>query len=164
MSDLKTRASEVLARWGGRPLRPRLLAGGSQAALILTLEGLREKAWDELPADLDLSGLVDHTLLRPEATKQDVDRLCGEALEQGFASVCVNPWWVAEASARLAGSGVRTCTVVGFPLGATLTSAKAFEAEAALRAGAEEVDMVLAVGALKSGARGGGNGVGGGGP
>jgi deoxyribose-phosphate aldolase len=151
MTDLKARAAEVLARLDGRPLRPRLVAGGPEAALLQTLEGLRERPWSALPADLDLAHLVDHTLLKSEATATDVARVCEEARIHGFASVCVNPWWVPLAAEALAGTAVRVCTVVGFPLGATLTAAKAFEAEAALRAGAAEVDMVLSVGAAKSG-------------
>lgn len=151
MTDLKARAAEILARVEGRPLRPRLLAGAPEAALLQTLEGLRERPWDALPGNLDIAHLIDHTLLRGDATAPEVDRLCDEARENGFASVCVNPVWVARAAASLGGSSVRVCTVVGFPLGATLPEAKAFEAEAALRAGAQEVDMVLALGPAKSG-------------
>jgi deoxyribose-phosphate aldolase len=99
----------------------------------------------------DLSPLIDHTLLKAEATGAQVEALCAEALEHGFASVCVNPLWVPLAASLLKGSPVRTCTVVGFPLGATALRAKAFEAETALREGAQEVDMVLAIGAAKAG-------------
>jgi len=99
----------------------------------------------------DLSPLIDHTLLKPEATRAQVEVLCAEALEHGFASVCVNPLWVPLAASLLEGSPVRTCTVVGFPLGATARRAKAFEAEIAQLDGAQEVDMVLAIGAVKSG-------------
>ena len=99
----------------------------------------------------DLSPLIDHTLLKAEATGAQVETLCGEALDHGFASVCVNPLWVPLAAALLKGSPVRTCTVVGFPLGASALRAKAFEAETALREGAQEVDMVLAIGAAKAG-------------
>ena len=99
----------------------------------------------------DLSPLIDHTLLKPEATGAQVEVLCAEALEHRFASVCVNPLWVPLAASRLKGSSVRTCTVVGFPLGATARRAKAFEAEIALLDGAQEVDMVLAIGAVKTG-------------
>lgn len=94
---------------------------------------------------------MDHTLLKPEASAAQVESLCREALAYGFASVCVNPIWVPLASSLLARSPVRTCTVVGFPLGASAARAKAFEAGAALEAGAGEVDMVLALGPLKSG-------------
>jgi deoxyribose-phosphate aldolase len=99
----------------------------------------------------DLSPLIDHTLLKPEATGAQVEVLCAEAAEHGFASVCVNPLWVPLATSLLKGSPVRTCTVVGFPLGATTCRGKAFEAEIAQREGAQEVDMVLAIGAVKAG-------------
>ena len=99
----------------------------------------------------DLSPLIDHTLLKAEATGAQVETLCAEALTHGFASVCVNPLWVPLAASLLKGSLVRTCTVVGFPLGASALRAKAFEAETALREGAQEVDMVLAIGAAKAG-------------
>jgi deoxyribose-phosphate aldolase len=99
----------------------------------------------------DLSPLIDHTLLKPEATGAQVEVLCVEALEYGFASVCVNPLWVPLAASLLKGSSVRTCTVVGFPLGATARRAKAFEAEIAQLDGAQEVDMVLVIGAVKTG-------------
>jgi deoxyribose-phosphate aldolase len=99
----------------------------------------------------DLSPLIDHTLLRPDATGPQVQALCIEALNHGFASVCVNPIWVPLAASLLKGSPVRTCTVVGFPLGSVPSRAKAFEAELAQREGAQEVDMVLALGAAKAG-------------
>jgi deoxyribose-phosphate aldolase len=99
----------------------------------------------------DLSPLIDHTLLKPEATGSQVEALCSEALTHGFASVCVNPLWVPLAASLLKGSPVRTCTVVGFPLGASASRAKAFEAEVALQDGAQEVDMVLSIGAAKAG-------------
>lgn len=99
----------------------------------------------------ELAGLIDHTLLRPEATPDDIRRLCREALEWGFHAVCVNPRFVALAAAELAGSRVSVCAVVGFPLGATTTAAKAFEAGQAVAAGAAELDAVLPVGLLKAG-------------
>lgn len=99
----------------------------------------------------DLSPLIDHTLLKAEATGAQVETLCAEALAHGFASVCVNPLWVPLAAGLLKGSRVRACTVVGFPLGASASRAKAFEAETALKEGAQEVDMVLAIGAAKAG-------------
>ncbi len=98
-----------------------------------------------------LAALIDHTLLKPEATEAEVDRLCAEAAEFKFASVCVNPSYAPRCVKNLAGSGVKTCTVVGFPLGATTTEAKRFEARQAAEAGVQEIDMVLAVGLLKSG-------------
>jgi deoxyribose-phosphate aldolase len=96
-----------------------------------------------------IARLIDHTLLRPDAMHADIVQLCREAREYNFASVCVNPYWVPLASAELDGSQVNVCTVVGFPLGATSTEAKAAEAEAALRAGAREIDMVQNIGALR---------------
>ncbi len=98
-----------------------------------------------------IASLIDHTMLRPEATRADIVKLCGEARQYGFATVCINPYWVPLAASELAGSAVKVCTVAGFPLGATSTEAKVAEAAAALRAGAREVDMVINVGALRSG-------------
>ena len=98
-----------------------------------------------------LASLIDHTLLRPEATRAQVEQLCDEALQAGFAAVCVNPAWAPVAAQRVRGSGVRVATVVGFPFGATSTVAKRAEAEAAILAGAQEVDMVMNVGAMRSG-------------
>jgi deoxyribose-phosphate aldolase len=98
-----------------------------------------------------IASLIDHTLLRPEATRADILQLCREARDYNFASVCVNAYWVPLAAAELASSQVKVCTVVGFPLGATSTEAKACETEAALAAGAQEIDMVLNIGALRGG-------------
>lgn len=105
------------------------------------------------PADIDkkIASIIDHTLLAPSATEQDIVRICKEALSYGFASVCVNSCWVPLVARELAGSKVKVCCVVGFPLGAALSSAKAFEAAAAVRAGAQEIDMVINVGWLKAG-------------
>ncbi len=103
------------------------------------------------PVADDIATCIDHTLLRPEATYGQVAQLCREAAENRFASVCVNPVHVAACSAMLRGSGVAVCTVVGFPLGATTSEVKAFEARQAVGQGASEVDMVIHVGALKSG-------------
>jgi len=99
----------------------------------------------------ELAGYIDHTLLKPEATREEVHTLCDEAKEHGFAAVCVNPTWVRAAKARLRGTAVRTVAVIGFPLGAGTPAAKACEAQDAARAGAEELDMVLNIGALRSG-------------
>ncbi|HVG29481.1 MAG TPA: deoxyribose-phosphate aldolase [Pyrinomonadaceae bacterium] len=98
----------------------------------------------------DWSGLVDHTLLKPEASDADIRKLCEEAAQYRFASVCVNPSWVRAAACNLRGSNVPVCTVVGFPLGATLADVKAYEARRAIFDGAREVDMVINIGALKS--------------
>ncbi|MBK7394678.1 MAG: deoxyribose-phosphate aldolase [Chloracidobacterium sp.] len=99
----------------------------------------------------DWASLIDHTLLKPEASESDIKKLCSEAAEFGFASVCVNPGWVKSAAEFLKGTGVPVCTVIGFPLGATLPDVKAYEARRAIFNGAEEVDMVINIGALKSG-------------
>jgi deoxyribose-phosphate aldolase len=101
--------------------------------------------------DPAIAALIDHTILKPEATRSDILKVCREAREYGFASVCVNPYWVPVMCAELRGSTVKVCTVIGFPLGATSTEAKVAEAALALRAGAEELDMVINVGALRSG-------------
>jgi deoxyribose-phosphate aldolase len=100
---------------------------------------------------MNIAGLIDHTLLKPEATATDIERLCREAMEFGFWSVCVNPFNVRQAAMCLKGSTVKVCTVVGFPLGANLTETKVYETRFALRDGASEIDMVLNVGALKAG-------------
>jgi len=99
----------------------------------------------------EIAGLIDHTLLKPDASRQDIQQLCRDALQFGFATVCVNPWNVAESASLLRNSAVRVCAVVGFPLGATLPQVKRFEAEEAIRLGAREIDMVINIGALKSG-------------
>ena len=99
----------------------------------------------------DLARYIDHTLLKPDATASDIDVLCEEAREYGFAAVCVNPFWVKRAASNLRGTDVRVASVVGFPFGATTAEIKALEARRAIRDGAREIDMVMNVGALKSG-------------
>ena len=99
----------------------------------------------------DWASLVDHTLLKPEASENDIKKLCQEAVQYGFASVCVNPSWVKKAAEFLDGLNIPVCTVIGFPLGATLSDVKAFEARRVIFNGAREVDMVINIGALKSG-------------
>jgi deoxyribose-phosphate aldolase len=99
----------------------------------------------------DLARYIDHTLLRPDAAAADIDRLCAEAREFGFAAVCVNPYWVRRCAENLRGSSVRVASVVAFPFGATTSEVKALEARRAVRDGAREIDMVINVGALKSG-------------
>src|SRR5580698_8444492 len=98
-----------------------------------------------------IAGLIDHTLLKPEATEADIRKICGEARVYGFASVCVNPYWVPVVAAELAGSAVKVCSVIGFPLGASVMEIKIAETRAAVRAGAHEIDMVLNIGELRSG-------------
>ncbi|MGE3726736.1 MAG: deoxyribose-phosphate aldolase [Candidatus Sericytochromatia bacterium] len=102
-----------------------------------------------MPADL--APLIDHTLLKPEATEAQVRQLCAEAKQYSFASVCVNPTWVPLSAQLLKGTPVKVCTVIGFPLGATDSKTKADETRNAIANGAQEIDMVLNVGALKSG-------------
>jgi len=97
----------------------------------------------------ELATYIDHTLLKPDATAREIDALCGDALENGFASVCVNGCWVRRASEILSGSSVLVCSVIGFPLGAMASEVKAYEARRALEDGACEIDMVVNVGALK---------------
>jgi deoxyribose-phosphate aldolase len=98
-----------------------------------------------------LAELIDHTLLRPDATADEIDTLCDEAVEYHFAAVCLNPTWVRRAAQRVRGSGVTVASVVGFPLGANTPEIKAMETRRALREGAREIDMVINIGALKSG-------------
>jgi deoxyribose-phosphate aldolase len=98
-----------------------------------------------------VAGMIDHTLLKPDATRQDIETLCREAAQFHFATVCVNPTWVALAAQLLRGSGVGVCSVVGFPLGATTADVKHYETRRAIFDGASEIDMVINIGALKSG-------------
>jgi deoxyribose-phosphate aldolase len=101
--------------------------------------------------DPNVAALIDHTILKPEATKTEVLKVCAEARKYNFASVCVNPYWVPLVAEQLKGTPVKVCTVVGFPLGANATETKKSETETAIRVGAEEIDMVINVGALRSG-------------
>lgn len=103
-----------------------------------------------IPQDLDLAKMIDHTLLKPDATQEQIAQLCFEARKYGFASVCINPTWVELCAKLLEGSQVKVCTVIGFPLGATSAEVKAFETQVALDHGATEIDMVINVGALKA--------------
>lgn len=102
-------------------------------------------------APKDVAGLIDHTLLKADASRAEIERLCEEASENGFASVCVNPTWVSTCARLLRGSSVAVCSVVGFPLGATTADTKHYETRRAIFDGAREIDMVINVGALKSG-------------
>lgn len=101
-----------------------------------------EKKWNKL---------IDHTLLKANASKTDITKLCDEAMQYDFASVCVNPVWVSYCAEYLKESDVRVCTVIGFPLGANTSKVKAYEAKMAIEEGADEVDMVINIGALKAG-------------
>lgn len=99
----------------------------------------------------ELARYIDHTLLKPEATSEQIRQVCREALQYHFASVCVNPSYVELVARELSGSDVKTCSVVGFPLGATLPEVKTFETRKSIELGAQEIDMVINIGALKSG-------------
>lgn len=121
-------------------VQPVLSAGADRIACTLGVA----------PTDGSLSHKIDHTLLKPDATQDEIARLCYEARKYGFASVCVNPAYVRLCADLLQDTEVLVCTVIGFPLGATSTEAKVFEAQKAVRDGAAEVDMVINVGALKS--------------
>ena len=134
-------AAENLPSFCSRDVRRVVDAGASRIGVVL----------GESATAHDWASLVDHTLLKPEATENDIKKLCSEAIEFGFASVCVNPSWVKKAAEFLRGSKVPVCTVIGFPLGATLSDVKAYEARRAIFNGAREVDMVMNIGALKSG-------------
>jgi deoxyribose-phosphate aldolase len=102
-------------------------------------------------APAGVASMIDHTLLKPDATRANIEELCREAAQFKFATVCVNPTWVALSAKLLAGTGVRVCSVVGFPLGATTPDVKGYETRRAIFDGAREIDMVINVGALKSG-------------
>lgn len=114
---------------------------------ILTAPQVQRPAWQAI------AGLIDHTILKPEASQEQIVHLCEEARSFGFAAVCVNPWWIALAAEILRGTQVKVATTIGFPLGATHTPVKRFEAAEAIRLGAQELDMVMNIGALKSGDR-----------
>ena len=101
--------------------------------------------------NVNIARMIDHTILKPEATEAEIMQLCKEAVEYNFASVCVNPSMVAKAASILESTPVKVCTVIGFPLGATTTEVKAFETEDTIKKGATEVDMVINVGKLKEG-------------
>ena len=124
------------------PEETRLLAAAGASRVVATM--------GYCPASDGLASLIDHTLLKPDATREEVEQLCREAAQFCFASVCVNPNWVALCREMLRGSGVKVCTVIGFPLGAHLPDIKAYETRRAIEQGAEEVDMVINIGALKS--------------
>ena len=103
-----------------------------------------------IPGDLNMAKMIDHTLLKPDATQDQIAQLCFEARKYGFASVCINPTWVKLCAQLLDGSPVKVCTVIGFPLGATAPEVKTFETQNAIENGATEIDMVINIGALKA--------------
>lgn len=167
--DLVTRELHALAQAGASPWAhavggagPLCFGCGDRGRCAVVCEGafreLVQAGADRLGGapDLggvpqDLAGYIDHTLLKPGATADQVQTLCREAAHFHFASVCINPIWVSTAAELLAGTSVKVCTVIGFPLGANAPRVKAYEAQQAVADGAHEVDMVLNVGALKSG-------------
>lgn len=118
---------------------------------LSSIHGLEHNRVNAKFGPQDVARLIDHTLLKPEASREDIRRVCEEALKYGFASVCINPVNVAQAAEVLHGSDVHVCTVAGFPLGATTPPVKIYEAEQSIRLGAREIDMVINIGALKSG-------------
>jgi phosphopentomutase len=139
----------TIARVLGAP--PPLRGTSFDSSIMTTLENATSQQLLQIIEDdpAQVSRLIDHTLLRPDATEEDVEQLCQEARRYGFASVCVNPTHVRFAADQLRGTTVKTCGVIGFPLGATTTHDKIVEAEQAIKAGAAEVDMVINIGALK---------------
>lgn len=139
--------------WGCQTVQVRVCADDVQPVLDAGACRVGVASCDP-PALRDLAGHIDHTLLKPDATAADVDQICDEALRFEFASVCVNGSWVRRCAEILAGSKVLVCSVIGFPLGAMATEVKAYEARRAIEDGACEIDMVLAVGALKGGDHG----------
>jgi deoxyribose-phosphate aldolase len=151
---------EVVAALGGRtPGDVCADCRGSCAAhcsekvrgIVGTGAGRISYSGDGADVPTDLARYIDHTLLRPDATAADIDQVCDEAAQYGFAAVCVNPVWVRRCADRLRGTPVKVASVVGFPFGATTADVKAFETRRVLRDGAREIDMVINVGALKSG-------------
>lgn len=160
---------ELLARMGRpRPLsgeghnQPDLVCPGctqrcpqtcarKTAAIIAAGAGRVSASQTLTRVDASIASLIDHTILKPDATRADIEKVCAEARRYSFASVCVNPVWVPLVAKLLAGSAVKVCTVTGFPLGATTTGAKVYETQEAIRCGAQEIDMVLNVGALRGG-------------
>ena len=129
------------------------VAHSSEKVRSVLAAGATRVSYNGSGADVptDLAGFIDHTLLRPDATASEIDKMCDEAREYGFASVCVNPVWIKRVAQNLKGSEVVACAVVGFPFGASMPEIKAMEARRAIRDGAREIDMVINVGALKSG-------------
>jgi deoxyribose-phosphate aldolase len=122
-----------------------------QAVLRLDPVGFVTEKGESSLDTRQMAAMIDHTLLKPEATCEQIDQLCAEATEYRFASVCINPYWVARAAKNLKGTDVKVCTVVGFPLGASHPAVKATETKQAIAEGAQEIDMVMNIGALKSG-------------
>jgi deoxyribose-phosphate aldolase len=158
---IRTVIAEVLRYLSFAPRPPSAEAGDGGPARAN--RGAQAPAAADGPADQVVEGagpksvasaiaaLIDHTLLKPDASRSEIEQLCREAVHFGFASVCVNPWYVPLAARMVRGSAVKVCTVVGFPFGATLPQIKMGEAQEAIKLGAQEIDVVQSVGALKSG-------------
>jgi deoxyribose-phosphate aldolase len=150
---------EVLTALTGEALAECLMCLGdcashsSEKVRQVVAAGASRISYNGVGADVptDLAGFIDHTLLKAEAGEADIDRMCDEAIAYGFAAVCVNPAWVKRVAENLRGTDVISCSVIGFPLGAHTPQIKAMEARQAIRDGAREIDMVINVGALKSG-------------
>jgi len=139
--------SEVMKRLGSENAGP---ASGAQAGSANPGTETSDAVVDVPIIPSDLAQYIDHTLLKPEATAEQIDTLCNEAIQHKFFSVCVNSSWVSRCARNLQGTGVKVCAVVGFPLGAMSGRAKNFETRHAIEDGAREIDMVINVGALKS--------------
>jgi deoxyribose-phosphate aldolase len=117
----------------------------------VTEEVMKSMGPEKTAAQGNIVKMIDHTLLKPDATRDQIKKVCDEAKQYGFASVCVNPSYIGYVAQQLQGSAIAPCCVVGFPLGATMPEVKAYETEAAINAGAKEIDMVINIGAAKSG-------------
>jgi deoxyribose-phosphate aldolase len=133
---------------------------GKQTILHRIRRILKQSSANRIPAgegaeqglfDANLALMIDHTLLKPEATRSEIEKLCAEAIRYQFAGVCINPAYVKLCAQLLHNSDIKVCTVIGFPLGATSSEAKVFETEQAIKDGAREIDMVMNIGMLKSG-------------
>lgn len=151
--DLARIAGRLQSLLAGNALQGPTVAQSPETARQFIRLGVGRLSTSPSPGDIpaDIARMIDHTILRPDATASDIEKLCAEAREFGFASVCVNPVWVKLAAKELRGTKVDVCSVVGFPLGATPPENKALETRRAVREGAREIDMVINVGALKGG-------------
>jgi len=141
--------ADLVARPNGGTVAPSMPARA--ISQLLTASTDAPPGVEYVRANARIADFIDHTLLKAEATAREVEQLCAEAAEHRFAAVCVNPVWVKLCAQRLKGTEVAVCTVIGFPLGASRSDVKAFEAQRAVDDGAEELDMVAAIGQIKSG-------------
>jgi deoxyribose-phosphate aldolase len=143
--------ADVAVRPNGTAAAPATAIASRLPSPLLNMSSDAPPGVEYVRANARIADFIDHTLLKAEATAREVEQLCVEALENRFAAVCVNPVWVKLCAQRLKGSEVAVCTVIGFPLGASRSDVKAFEAQRAVDDGAEELDMVAAIGQIKSG-------------